>query len=222
MEINVVENYLKEVLHNGLKKLGIEERYIQVIKQDIKLKMYSLLYHWKDVKFRKAILITGMEEGFFYEPDADIDIKNFVVLTIRNSYLEDIFSINCRSLGLDKPLDEILVKRITGDEIEYFRKIDFIKLSQNIDKLEIEDFYGDIVKKFPIAWNSLIQLGNCIGKKITYEKKTIQEKVMTQELNAMDVVPENVNELKKIKDIKSGINQEISSQLINKLKKIIK
>lgn len=222
MEINVVETYLEEVLHNGLEKLGIEEKYIQIIKQDIKPKMYSLLYHWEDVTFRKAVLITGMEEGFFYEPDADIDVKNFVVVAIRNSYLEDIFSVNCKSLGLDKPLDEILVRRITGEAIEYFKEIDFVKLSENINKLEIEDFYGDIVKEFPLAWNSLIQLGNCIGKKTAYEKKTVQEKVMTQKLNAMCVALENSNESHKIKDIKSGINQEISNQLINKLKDIIK
>lgn len=222
METDIVKNYLEKVLQNRLRLLKIKEKYIEKIKENIGKKMYSLLYHWKDIKFRKAILITGIEEGFFYEPDADIDIKNFVVVTIRNSYLEDIFSVNYKSMELDKPCKEKFVKVITGEAIEYFRQINFEKLSNDINKLEIEDVYGDVVKQFPLAWEALLQLGNCTGKKVIYEEKSIKEKVMTNKLNESYKSIETSSKGTIIKSVESGISKELALDIADILRNIIK
>ena len=92
--------------------------------------MISIIFHWNEIDFRKAILITGLEEAEFYEPDAEIDIKCFVVVTIRNSYLEQIFCDDCHTFGMSKPLNEENVKIITGKAIEYFRSINFSELAR--------------------------------------------------------------------------------------------
>ena len=92
MKQEIINKYTDEVLYNRLLKLNIKEKYVEKITNDIKEQMYDALYHWNDVKFRNALLILGLEGGKFYMPEADLDIKCFVVVTIRNSLLETVFS----------------------------------------------------------------------------------------------------------------------------------
>lgn len=217
MKVEIVEKYIEEILGNRLEKFEIEERYIQKIKENVQKQIYSLLYHWNDEEFRKAILIIGMEEGFFYEPEADIDVKNFVVVTIRNSYIEDIFSDECQSMGLEKPIPEDLIKVITKEAIEYFKEIDFIEISKCVNELEIDDIYGDIIKQFPLAWEALIQLSRCTNKKIIYKRKMIEEKIMTKKFNNMYGKLE-ISEKKMLKELQSGMSEEFSQELITLLK----
>lgn len=222
MKIEIIEKYLENVLESRLREFKIEEEYIKKIKENIQIQIYSLIWHWNDTKFRKAILVVGMEEGFFYEPEADIDVKNFVVVTIRNSYIENIFSDECQTMGLEKPINENLIKVITKEAIEYFKDIDFKEISKQISQLKIEeDIYENIIKQFPLAWEALIQLGNCMGKKVIYTKKIKKEKIMTNNLNKMYVNSENVTN-KNLKEVKSGISEELSLELVNLLKDMIK
>jgi len=89
----IIETYTEEILYNRLKEFGMQEKYIDIIKENIKTQMYSLIRHWNDVEFKKAMLIIGEEEAKFYEPDVNLETKEFAVITIRNSYLERAFSV---------------------------------------------------------------------------------------------------------------------------------
>lgn len=222
MNEEIVEKYVEKILYHRLKTFKIEEKYIQKIKENIKSQIDSLLYHWNDEEFRKAILVIGMEEGFFYEPESDIDIKNFVVVAIRNSYLEDIFSDECQSMGLDKPIDESQVKVITKEAIEYFKDINFIEISENLKKRKIEDIYGDMIQQFPLAWEALIQLSKCNSKKVIYRTKDKKEKIMTEKLNTMYENKKTIEVSKKLEETQSGIKKELSEELISLLRDLIK
>lgn len=218
MNKEIIEKYVEEILYNRLKEFEIKENFILEIKENIKEQIYSLIFHWNDIEFRKAVLITGMDEGKFYEPEAEIDIKCFVVVAIRNSYIEQIFSDECQLMGLDEPIDEMLVKTVTQEAIEYFRNIDFNELAKNIKSSEIKDKYGNIVKKYPMAWNALKQLGKCTEKKIIYENKIPKEKLVLEELNNMSG---NVTEMEKknqFSEVQSGINEKFSKEMLEILK----
>lgn len=221
MKLEIVQKYLEEILGNRLKELKIQDEYIQKIKENIQNQMYSILYHWNDQDFRKSILVVGMEQGIYYEQEAEIDIKNFVVVAIRNSYIEDIFCDECKTMGLDKPIDEKYVKIITGEAIEYFKNINFSEVSKMINNNKIVDVYQNIIKDFPLAWEALIQLGACNSKKVIYNAKTKPEKSITNELHKMHKNLESLAD-KNLKETKSGISEEFSPELINLLENIIK
>ena len=224
MKEETVEIYL-EKLSKRLKSFKIEDKYIQKIVEDIEEQIYSLISHWEDLDFRKGVLSVGLDEGMFYEPEVDIEVKCFVVATIRNSFLEYIFSDECNVMGLDKPIDENLVKDVTKEAIEYFKDKDFIKMSENIKNMNIKDVYGDDTKKYPIAWNALVHLGKCRGNRVVYQKFEKKEKTATEEFSEIsrNVLKQQEKNNKKIKmDIMSGINKDFSENLIKMLDDIIK
>lgn len=217
----IIETYTEKVLYNRLKEFKIEEKYIQTIKENIKEQIYSIIKHWNNIEYRNAILMVGLEEGKFYEPEeANLDIKSFVVVAIRNSYLECIFSVDHNLMGLDKELDDSLVKIVTKEAIEYFKDIDFSKLAKDISELEIKDIYYEAIKNYPIAWNALVQLGKCVGKKIVYPEITVKEKKTTEELNKL-YEKLDVTEDKQLYEVQSGISEELSKDLIILLTNLI-
>ena len=222
MNEQIIEKYVEEILKDRLKSIIDNENYIKMIQEDVKNNMYSLIWHWNNLNFRKAILIIGMEEAKFYTPEADDDIKCFVVVTIRNTYLEYMFSDFSYRVGMDKPVDEKLVKVITGEAIDYFKNVNFEKISSNINNIEY-DKYGEIVRKYPMAWNALIQLGKATGKRIIYDKREIKNRMI---LDEKDIISE-AKELKSsnsniIKMNECGIDSGYSKQIFDILSELIK
>ena len=221
MNTNIIEKYIEEVLYNRLKTFEIKEKYILDIKQDIKEQMYSLIYHWNDIEFRKAILSIALEEGKFYEPDADVDIKCFVVITVRNSYIENIFSDESYLMELDKQIDEKFIKIVTAEAIEYFKDIDFCKLSRDIKNIEIQDKYGSIIEKYKMAWKALIELGKCEGKKANYNKIEINKKLRIEDIcDKQNKIGKQENQ-KYLIEVQSGINEKFSDSLIEVIRSLI-
>lgn len=216
MKNEMIEKYVEGILNNILKSFSISDNIIQEVKDSIRENIYSIIFHWNDIEFRKAVLITGMEEAKFYEPEAEIDIKCFVVVAIRNSYLEQIFSDDCVKIGMDKPVDEEKILLVTKEAIEYFKNMDLGNLTRKIQLTEENDKYLRIAKQYPMAWNALIQLGKCNCKKMIYDKVKIREKIKLGEHNLKEKIVE-----KKLKEIESGITKELSQELIYILKDII-
>lgn len=217
MKNETIEKYIEEILANTLEKFTITNNVIQEIKDSVRENIYSIIFHWNNIEFRKALLITGMEEAEFYEPEAPIDIKCFVVIAVRNSYLEQIFSDDCTKIGMDKPVDEEKVLLVTKGAIEYFKNVDFSDLAKKIQLAEENDKFLKIAKQYPMAWNALVQLGKCNSKKQIYDKVKIEKKITLDEYNSKE---ENVGN--KLKEIESGITKELSQDLIQILKNIIK
>ena len=214
----IIENYIERVLNNRLKSFNLEEKYIKIIKENIKKQMYSLIFHWRNEEFRKGILLIGEEEGKFYEPETSLEVKEFIVVTLRNSYLECIFSVDYRSMGLKKKLDESLVKVVTSEAIEYFKNVNFLNISEEINGLEIDDVYGNIIKEYPLAWNALINLGKCISNRIVFKEKVKERKIKTEELNKLY---KEEKSLGFFKDEQSGISEEFSQNLIKIINGVI-
>ncbi len=212
----IINKYTDEVLYNTLVKFNVKEKYILEITNDIKEQIYSILYHWNDIRFRKALLIIGLEEGKFYEPEADLDIKCFVVVAIRNSLLEIIFSDESNLMELKEPVIENNVRLITMDAINYFKNIDFKALSNEVIKIKFKDRYGEVVEKYPMAWEGFIQLGNCLGKKAVYKKVEIKNKIDIT--NLIENTNDYNNKKSQIRDVQSGISASFSKGLAEILK----
>lgn len=217
MKNETIEKYIEEILAKILKGFVIPNNIIQEVKDSVRENIYSIIFHWNNIEFRNAVLITGMEEAKFYEPEAPVDIKCFVVVAIRNSYIEQIFSDDCVKIGMDKPVAEEKILIVTKSAIEYFRNVNFSHLTKKIQLTEENDKYLKITKKYPMAWNALIQLGKCNRKKLIYDKVKVEKKIKLEEYNPKEKIIE-----KELKEIESGTTKELSQELIQILKEIIK
>lgn len=205
-----VEYYLNEVLYNQIKNFKIEEKYINEIIQSIRIRMYSMIKNWNDIKLRKALLLVTEEEGTFYEPNASKDIKCFVVATIRNSKIETIGSSNCKAMGLDKYISDRDIKDITQNAIKYFKKQRLEELSVKIQKYDIDDFYGDIIKKYPMSWNAIMELANTKSKEVEF--RGLEEKVkLNIEVTKGEIQTSEVNSEAIVED---GISSKYNEKLI--------
>ena len=89
--MSVVEGYTQPVLRPQLRSLGLSKRQSDLIAADVTRRLESLLSHWDDLQFRRAILLVGTEEASFWEPrPASLEIRSLVVVAIRNSLVEDL------------------------------------------------------------------------------------------------------------------------------------
>jgi hypothetical protein len=99
MTHEVIERYLNEILKPNFDTYGTPAVFTERILATVRELMSSCVSHWNDVPFRKAILVVGEEEGSYYLPKARADIRNFVVVTLRNSALESIHSDSYNPTG---------------------------------------------------------------------------------------------------------------------------
>lgn len=220
MEQKIINQYTDEILYNRLLTFQIKEKYVKEITNDIKEQIYGVLHHWNDAIFRNALLVLGLEEGKYYEPEADLDTKCFVVITIRNSLLETLFSVESGLMEMDKPIPEINMQLITSEAIHYFKNIDLKELGKEVEKEKIKDKYQEITQKYPVAWEALKQLGNCIGKKVAYPKVEVKNKIKISDLRK-DNETEKGTSKRMVKEIQSGINENLSEELLNYLNSLI-
>ena len=169
MKHEIIEKYLNDVLRPQLDIFGASLKFVKTVTNTIRNQIHSCIYNWDDEIFRKGLLAIGAEEGLFYEPTADNDIRNFVVVTIRNSELEWLQSDNHTLAGLKLGYDDSYVKHITSAAIEYFKGVDFLDVSQEIDE-PVNDVYGDLCEKYPAAFLALMVIGTVDKPVIGYER----------------------------------------------------
>ena len=113
------------------------------------------------------MLTTGLEEANFYEPKENIELKCFVVVTIRNSLFENLVSNRkaAMELGLKKsPIPETDVKIFTQEAITHFKHMDFEDTCNNLIMDDRRDIYQHLKEKYPVAWNALSKLGTWSNK----------------------------------------------------------
>ena len=103
--MDAVSHYLNHILTPRLQGYGVTEQFLLYTISTIHAQMTSLLRHWNDRAFRNTVLLLGMEEGSFYEPPAKIEVRCFVVVTIRNSPIETIQSNTYPEAGLSQILN---------------------------------------------------------------------------------------------------------------------
>ena len=166
-----IEQYLTDILIKQMEAFGVSEAFTERIINTVRNQITSCVYHWNDTEFRKALLLIGSEEGIQYKPYADDDIRNFVVIAIRNSEIETIQSKNYAEAGLSDSIDSMGVKKITSAAIEYFKGVDFHDTQSQIEQ-SVSDIYADVARKYPIAWSAVSQLANSESQIVEYGKKS--------------------------------------------------
>lgn len=166
-----IEGYLN-ALARQLADFGVNGMFIKRITDSVRRQILSCVYHWNDENFRRALLIIGSEEGAFYQPRADSDIRNFVVVAIRNSEIESTQSSNFSATGLDRSIADDGVKMITSAAIEHFSKVDLCELQRRMEPPH-EDMYYELSKRHPISWQALAKLAGMNSKAAKYKKVAV-------------------------------------------------
>ncbi|MCM3294212.1 hypothetical protein M3661_29435 [Paenibacillus sp. MER 180] len=217
----LIETYLTDVLYPKLKQYSITEDVINKVGTDIKSRIHSLLSHWNNTEFKRTLLVTGIEEAFFYQPPTQIEVRCLVVLTIRNSLFEDLSSTNeaAQSLGLDKTIiPEHDVRKFTSDAINYFSGIDLSECSGTLESGK--DIYGSLKTLYPRAWNVLKELGDIVFRNKKYAViNHSNSRVHNVKLKSDNLI--NIDQYYKKKTvILSGMDPNIDPHLLNVLKSI--
>lgn len=166
--MDAVSGYLNDLLAPRLRGYGASEKFLLYTIDIIHNQMTSLLRHWDDRAFRNTVLLLGMEEGSFYEPPAKLEVRCFVVVTIRNSPIETFQSNAYAEAGLRQALTNKEVKEITSEAIRYFSKQNFTELCSQAKSSMAYDLYQELAAGHPVAWASLQCLSGMCGKTADY------------------------------------------------------
>lgn len=168
-----INNYLNN-LKNQLIKNDVLE--YQIILNDIEMRMKSLLQVWNDKEMRRGILLFAKEEAQFYQPEASIDIKSFVITTIRNSLIESVSSSGYKSAGFKNQLDEKQIKPITSYAIRFFKKFNFEEACNNLKMPNNDNYYLVLINKYPLAWNIICKTANLKSFEFYFDPIHVEEK----------------------------------------------
>jgi hypothetical protein len=161
--MNAVETYTKTLLAPRLRKYGLNKDQREKVCADVRQRLASLLSHWSEVPFRRAILMLGIEEATFWEPkEASIDVRALVVLGVRNSQIE---SLNAATRSKNQVLPDEEMPDLTREAIAFFQSVELTHppVPKNLD------VFGVLPEQFPNAWQALSALANLTGADATFE-----------------------------------------------------
>ncbi len=172
---DAINEYLHTILIPQLEQLGVQSftGVVEAVTTDIRHRLQSVLSRWHDIPTRNSLLFVGREEGAFYEPrSAPLEIRAFVVVTIRNSLLEDLGIPGASLIPADradseKPMKEEDVQPITEAAIRYWQTIDLQNLTIS-PPLPEEDPFRNLPLAAPHAWHVLSSLANARERKVTF------------------------------------------------------
>lgn len=215
--MNQLDNYLINVLSAQLKEYEMTDSICEQITSNIRMQMLSLLQYWDDEEFRNTILAIGLEEATFYKPSAKIEIKCFVVVTIRNSLLETLASDGYKKLYAKRMITDAEIPKITSSAIEYFSGVDFKSLSENLDFSGIDNVYKTLKETYPVAWKALSVIGNINKKICRYDK---EEKISNGDLINMINCDDYEQQQIFNKVIMSGYDETLDEALVKILKNV--
>ena len=212
--MNYIDYYIDEILKNQLIEFGLKSNII--ILDDVRNKIYSLIKHWNEKDFRNAVLITGIEEGEFYEPNANILLKSFIVVTVRNTLIESASSEFYEKLNFEVQIKDDQIKKITQNAINYFKKNFDEIINTNFDFNLYDDYYQSASDEFPIGFHMLKILGNLNKKEIYFDKINVNSQ------NLIKIVCDNTNIYDRNRYVvEDGVSEGYNSQLVSTLKQAI-
>jgi hypothetical protein len=173
--MDAIEVYLDTILTPQLEHMGVQSfpGALEAVTTDIRRRLQSVLSRWHDMPTRKTLLLLGREEGAFYEPrSASLEVRAFVVVTVRNSLLEDLGIPGASLIPADvptseKPMQEADVRPITEAAIRYWQTIDVQGL-QVLPPAAEDDPFGHLRKDAPHAWHVLSSLANARERTVTF------------------------------------------------------
>ncbi|MEK4297782.1 hypothetical protein [Paenibacillus sp. FSL R5-0914] len=209
----IIKDYLENHFEPMLAQFAVNDETIFKVSSDVHSRLSSILHRWNDSSFRSTILLHGVEEAFYYEPQGEIEIKALITVAIRNSLLEDIASTNeaAMKFGLRRPvISDEQIKYITSNAIVFFNKQNFESTSYEIESIESDPF-GHLSTRFPLAWYVMHKLSQC-SNYITFE--------VPNELKITHSLLEKQSESKKFVQVQSGMDPFIDQTLSEILHKI--
>jgi len=216
MAYEIIEKYLNNVLKPQLAALELQDVIISDTINSIRPQMVSCISHWNDERFRNALLAVGCEEAVFYRPRADIAVRCFVVVTIRNSVLETVHSLTTNVFWKGKSISPEVIREITSAAIEYFKTVDFPALSNEISEIE-NDLYNDFAARYPIAWEALAQIGENKSQIIEYESVKREDEPNLRNLRkqkgAISATLDNGRNPRSMEELSDGYELSISQEL---------
>jgi hypothetical protein len=159
-EMTVVQGYTGSVLAPQLLSLGLNRHQREVVVEDVTRRLESLLSHWADLPFRRAVLVLGTEEATFWEAQsAGLEVRALVVVAVRNSLVTDLKASRAYTPKLRSRrqlLPDERVPWVTGEAIKYFQTADFGR----VEAQPGDDLFGSLPSRFPNAWHVLSLLGS--------------------------------------------------------------
>lgn len=214
---NCLTQYIEECLIPRLKLFGLNTNMIFIVSNDIKNRLSAIIGRWDEIYFRQTLLLTGLEEGNFYQPSAKLEIKSMVVVGVRNSLLEDLASTKEAAMKLgadDRIISDENIRTITSDAIKFFSKVNLSLLSR--ENLHKEDsLYYQLQNKYPVAWAALSVVDKMVGNEAKYmpsENKNISS------LTESDFSIDNINLIDSV--VLSGMDPIIDTRMLSTLRAI--
>ena len=119
---------------------GVSAGYISEIDEVISEQMHSALYHWS--KMKNVFITLTEEEAFFYKPEAPLEVKAFVVLTVRHFSKDDPDSEESSSNMYQRMIISDFVKN--NPELSGFEMKDFADdgySGTNLDRPGIQEIF---------------------------------------------------------------------------------
>lgn len=164
----VVDKYLENKLRKQLILHNVESKFVDEIVENVRIQMISVLQLWGNKDILNTLFASVYEEAKFYEPYACMDIKCFVVLTIRDSLYETLVSVDCDKYGIEDALSDKVTKKITSSAIEFFARKNMSKVAEEVENLDITNFYLSLKNTYPLAWNAFYELGKVLSSNSTH------------------------------------------------------
>lgn len=171
----MIDGYVETILAPHLVSLGVAHLpgVLSAVVNDVRLRLQSVLAHFQDLPLRNTLLFIGREEGMFYQPDlAPLEIRALVVVTVRNSLLEDLGSSGSSLLPPHLPQSAWPVKdedirAITQEAIAYWQRADLQHWSLPTHPSSQNPF-GDLKHNFPHAWHVLSRLAQAKTQTLSF------------------------------------------------------
>ncbi len=213
---NVINSYILYILKPRLESYNISSDVINIVSDDISDRLASALFRWNDIENRRTIIFSGYEEAFFYEPAVDLDIRALIVISIRNSMIEDLCSTKeaARSVGLLKPAfsdDDVVY--FTREAITHFSQYDLLEESKHVG-LGKTDPFGRLHELYPVTWEAIKHLADFTSQYHIYNPLIMEPFDLEPDIEPFDLVKSIKN---KKSDIRSGMDPNIDKMLLSML-----
>lgn len=167
----ITREYLNASLRPLLQKLGVVSAGRELICEDVRQRLESILGNWSDVTFRNTALLLGMEEATFYEPAVvPIEMRAAVVVAVRNSMIEDLSAAKPFVPALRRfaeCMPDSFVPRITREAVLFFwEKVPRTKRGWGVSPPRRKDVFRELAQEFPQSWQRLQALAFAEGQEV--------------------------------------------------------
>ena len=160
----VTREYLNASLRPLLRDLGVTSGARDLICDDVRQRLESVLGNWSDEKFRRTVLMLGLEEATFYEPAVvPLEVRAAVVVAVRNSMVEDLSATHPWVPALRRfaeCMPDSFVPRITREALLFFNGASRTEGGWGVLPPRKNDLFRELARIFPESWRRLEALAH--------------------------------------------------------------